>query len=46
MDLILDAKFDPLDEKDMAIFHELERDYLSPLYGTGQPYTLYRLTGG
>lgn len=43
MDFVLTTKSDPIREKDLDVLRELERDHLTPVYGEGQAYVLYRL---
>jgi 4-amino-4-deoxy-L-arabinose transferase-like glycosyltransferase len=43
LDFVLADKGDPIDAVDVATLHELEQQYLQPVYGEGGPYVLYRL---
>ena len=46
MDFVLAAESDPISEKHLEVFRELDRDHLRPVYTNGQAYVLYRIDGG
>jgi hypothetical protein len=41
---ILADRFDPITDSDMAILHDLQRDFLQPVYGSErEPYVVYQV---
>jgi hypothetical protein len=43
-DIVLADKGDPIDDPDLATLHQVERQYLQPVYGEGGPYVVYRFS--
>lgn len=46
LDVILAARFDPINEGDLRILQELQEHYLAPVFETGDAYVVYTLKEG